>query len=55
MVQKEPAEGEELVDIILLTHETRERNINAAMAKIEALPVVSGRITRIRLEQLGRQ
>ena len=37
MVQKEPAEGEEQVDIILLTHITVEKNINAAIAKIEAL------------------
>ncbi len=54
MVQKEPSEGEELVDIIMLTHETREKHINAAIAAIEALPVVSGKVTRIRLEELGR-
>jgi len=54
MVQREPGEGEEQVDIIMLTHETREKNINAAMLNIEALPVVSGKITRIRLEELGR-
>ncbi len=54
MVQKEPSEGEELVDIIMLTHETREKQINAAIAAIEALPVVSGKVTRIRLEALGR-
>ncbi|MBE0621881.1 MAG: homoserine dehydrogenase [Burkholderiales bacterium] len=54
MVQKEPSEGEELVDIIMLTHETREKQINAAIVAIEALPVVSGKVTRIRLEELGR-
>jgi homoserine dehydrogenase len=54
MVQREPGEGEEQVDIIMLTHETREKHINAAIAKIEALPVVSGKVTRIRLEELGR-
>ena len=54
MVQKEPSEGEEQVDIIMLTHETREKQINAAIAAIEALPVVSGKVTRIRLEELGR-
>jgi homoserine dehydrogenase len=52
MVQKEPNEGEEQVDIIILTHETRERNLIDAMAKIEALPVVTGKVTRIRLENL---
>jgi homoserine dehydrogenase len=54
MVQKEPSEGEEQADIIMLTHLTIERNVNAAIASIEALPVVAGKVTRIRLEQLGR-
>ncbi len=54
MVQKEPSEGEEQVDIIMLTHETREKHINAAIAAIESLAVVSGKVTRIRLEELGR-
>ena len=53
MVQKEPGEGEEQVDIIMLTHKTREKSTNAALAKIEALPVVKGKVTRIRLEELG--
>ena len=52
MVQKEPSEGEEQVDIIMLTHATREKAINAAIARIEGLPVVSGKVTRIRLEEL---
>jgi homoserine dehydrogenase len=54
MVQKEPIEGEEQVDIIMLTHLTQEKNVNAAITRIESLPVVSGKVTRIRLEQLGR-
>ena len=54
MVQKEPSEGEEAVDIIMLTHETRERQVNAAISAIENLSVVSGKVTRIRLEELGR-
>ena len=54
MVQKEPSEGEEQVDIIMLTHETREKQINAAIAAIENLAVVTGKVTRIRLEALGR-
>ncbi|HUO43563.1 MAG TPA: homoserine dehydrogenase [Burkholderiales bacterium] len=53
MVQKEPDEGEEQVEIILLTHVTVEKNINAAIARIGKLPVVSGGIVRIRLETLG--
>src|SRR5450759_2418829 len=55
MVQKEPSEGEEQVDIIMLTHETREKHINAAISAIENLAVVTGKVTRIRLEELGKQ
>jgi homoserine dehydrogenase len=51
MVQKEPHEGETQVDIIMLTHRTIEKNVDAALARIEALPVVAGKVTRIRLEQ----
>ena len=52
MVQREPAKGEKQVDIIMLTHQTREKSINTAIGKIEKLPVVTGKITRIRLEEL---
>jgi homoserine dehydrogenase len=54
MIQREPGEGEDQVDIIMLTHATREKNVNSAIAKIEALPVVTGQVKRIRLEELGR-
>ena len=54
MVQKEPAEGEEQVDVVMLTHLTVEKQVNAALARIEALPSISGAVTRIRLEELGR-
>jgi len=53
MVQKEPHEGEDQVDIILLTHLTVEKHVNAAIEKIEKLPVVVGKVTRIRLEELN--
>jgi len=53
MVQKEPRAGEAEVDIIMLTHLTVEKNVDAAIAKIEKLPVVVGKVTRIRLEELN--
>lgn len=53
MVQKEPHEGEEQVDIIMLTHLTVEKRVDAAIQRIEALPVVKGKVTRIRLEELN--
>lgn len=54
LIQKEPPEGADHADVILLTHRTREREIDAAMAAFESLPSVSGRIVRIRVEHLGR-
>jgi len=53
MIQREPAEGEEQTDIIMLTHQTREKNMEAAIARIEALPVVKGKVVRLRLEELN--
>ena len=52
MIQREPSEGEEQTDIIMLTHQTRERCVDAAITQIEALPVVTGKLTRLRLEAL---
>jgi homoserine dehydrogenase len=53
MIQREPAEGEQQTDIIILTHVAREAQVDAAIAKIEALPVVSGKLIRLRLEELN--
>ena len=54
VIQKEPGEGEDQTDLIMLTHLTREKRINAAIRKIEALGVVAGKVTRLRLEELGK-
>jgi homoserine dehydrogenase len=53
MLQKEPAEGEDQTDIVLLTHVAKEKAVNAAMKKIEALTTIAGHVTRIRLEELN--
>src|SRR5438874_10894136 len=53
MIQKEPSEGEEQTDIILLTHRTIEKRVVDAIAKVEALPTVNGKVVRIRLEELN--
>jgi len=54
VIQKEPGEGEEQTDLIMLTHQTREKRIKAAIVKIEALGVVAGKVTKLRLEELGK-
>src|SRR5450830_1270354 len=53
MLQKEPAEGETHTDIIRLTHQTQEKNVTAAIEKMEALNSVVGTVTKIRLENLS--
>lgn len=53
LIQKEPLHGEVSVPIIMLTQKTLEQEMNAAIAEIEALPTVTGNVSRIRLETLG--
>ena len=53
MLQKEPAHGEPHADIIMLTHQTQEKNVLRAIADIEALQTVHGSVTKIRLEDLN--
>ncbi|SPA50056.1 homoserine dehydrogenase [Cupriavidus taiwanensis] len=53
MLQKESREGEPQTDIIILTHITREKHVNAAIAKIEALSTVLSDVTRLRMEELN--
>ncbi len=52
MFQREPGEGENQTDIILLTHEALERDVNAALRRIEALSTVLAAVIRIRQEEL---
>ena len=53
MIQRQPGEGESQTDIIMLTHITREKNVDAAIVKIEALPVIKKKVIRLRMEELG--
>ncbi len=53
MLQKEAEEGEDVVDVIILTHRCIEENIDQAIVKIEALPTIAGKVVRIRLEELN--
>jgi homoserine dehydrogenase len=52
VLQKEPC-GQARTDIVMITHQTREKHIDAAIAKIEQLGTVVGKVTRIRLETLS--
>jgi homoserine dehydrogenase len=52
VLQKEPGEKAR-TDIVIITHQTREKYVNAAIAKIESLATTVGKVVRIRLESLG--
>ncbi|MDR5820102.1 homoserine dehydrogenase [Caballeronia sp. LZ043] len=57
LLQKESEEvdgaGKGETDIILITHETVEKNVNAAIAEIEALSTVVSKVTKLRMEALN--
>jgi homoserine dehydrogenase len=52
IIQKEPQGDETAIPIIMLTQITLEKEMNAAIAEIEALQTVTGKVNRIRLETL---
>jgi len=56
MIQQPNESGtasEHMADLIFLTHEALERNVNKAIAAIEALPFVRSTVTRLRMESLS--
>ena len=53
LLQKEADEGESQTDLIMLTHETKEKNMLAAIAEIQDLSTVAGEAVKIRLENLS--
>ncbi|WP_237059066.1 homoserine dehydrogenase [Microbulbifer sediminum] len=53
LIQHEPAEGEALVPVVILTSRAREARLREAVAQIEALDTVEGDVVRIRVEPLG--
>lgn len=53
MLQKTPAEGAEDVPVIMLTNRIEERFMREAIARIEQLEAVQGRVMMIRVESLA--
>lgn len=54
MLQKEPDDNETEADIVILTHITVEKNMDAGIAEIEALPSIVGKLVKIRMEELSK-
>ncbi len=52
MIQREPNKGTANVSVILLMQMTPEKEMNAAIEKIEALENIKGKVVRIRVETL---
>ena len=52
MIQQ-PSEDQNMADLIFLTHEALERDVNIAITAIEALPFVRSHVTRLRMESLS--
>ncbi len=53
LLQRESAEGESQTDVIILTHDTVEGQLNLAVAQMQALPTVLAPIVRLRKEELS--
>lgn len=53
IIQKEPLDNKQFLPIIMLTQQTWEHEMDAAIIEIEALATVTGKVNRIRLETLG--
>jgi homoserine dehydrogenase len=53
LLQRESAEGEAQTDVIILTHDTVEGEMDKAIAQMQALPTVLAPIVRIRKEELN--
>ncbi|MDN4018232.1 homoserine dehydrogenase [Zwartia panacis] len=52
MIQQ-PSDADGSADLIFLTHQALERNINTAIARIESLQFVRSSVTRLRVESLS--
>ncbi len=52
IIQKEPKAQMHTVSVIMLTHKVQERQMNAAIQRIEVLDSISGKVMRIRMETL---
>lgn len=54
MIQKEPDPNEAEADIVILTYETIEKNMDVAITEIEALSTTEGKVTKIRMESMSK-
>ncbi|HEX7685257.1 MAG TPA: homoserine dehydrogenase [Trinickia sp.] len=48
--ESEQVDNNRETDVVIITHDTLERNVNSAIARIEALPTVVSNVTKLRIE-----
>lgn len=53
LIQKAPQPGQTTVPVIILTNEALEGSVDKAIVELEALDVLYGKVTRIRVESLS--
>jgi len=51
VIQRGRSNGDETVPLVMRTHTAKERNLNAALHRVDQLPVVQGRSVSIRIEE----
>lgn len=54
MLQKEPDDNETEADIVILTHTTQEKNMDASIIEIECLAAVIGKVVKLRVESMQK-
>ena len=52
LIQKAPEEGQSRVQLIVITNKAMQGSVDTAVEAIEALDTISGKVTRIRVEEL---
>ncbi|MFT6910200.1 MAG: homoserine dehydrogenase [Oleiphilaceae bacterium] len=53
VMQRESEQDGDVIPLVLLTHEVKEKQINLAISKIESLPTTCQKVVRIRVEHLN--
>ncbi len=54
IIQKQAVNGADSIPVIIVTHRVVEKQMNSAIAQIEALQTITDKVCRIRLETLSR-
>jgi homoserine dehydrogenase len=51
VIQRGRSAGDETVPLVMRTHMAKERNLKAALQRVDQLPIVQGKLMSIRIEE----